>query len=190
VAVRMAEQCPLLGDLAGQDISPEAGEEVWRKVASAACRVSHEKADVDLTATKAFLRECYVRLEKAWPSELDEPGAHNRAIPWQHKEPSIFEEGIFAAGFSKVKGLIEGNRNIVRKWIANGRVLSPEYVADFGQVASTVQELAAEITALQSNAAVPPGESRIAARLREQRDARERTANTLRAAMIATRGAN
>ncbi len=185
VAVRMAESMPLLGDLPAQDIGPDAPEAVWRVVAAAACRVANDKSEADLAPTKAFLRECYARMGKEWPSELDEPAAHIRDIPWQHDEQYLFEEGIFADGFRRASGLIEGNRNIVRKWQATGRVLSPEYVAEVGQVASHAQELAAEIIALQQNAAVPPSENRIAAALREQREARERTANTLRAALSA-----
>jgi hypothetical protein len=181
----MAERMPLLGELPTQEIGPEAGEVVWRMVASAACRVANDKSGADLAGTKTFLRECYVRMGKEWPAELDADAAHIRDIPWQHDEQYLFEEGIFADGFRRASGLIEGNRNIVRKWQATGRMLSPEYVAEVGQVANHAQELAAEIIALQSNAAVPPSENRIAAALREQREARERTANRLRAALSA-----
>ena len=135
----------LLGGLTLDAVPADAGEEVWRTVASAMCRVANAQ-DVDTEPALAILRECYNRLEKQWPD-----GIETRSITWHNDEPRIYEEGIFAASFSKAKGLIEGNRNIMRAWQKVGRVLSPVYAAEVSAVAMQTHELAAEISAIQDN---------------------------------------
>lgn len=131
-----------------EEITPENADLIWRKVASAACRMANAAA-ADTAQEKIILRECYKRLDKTFPYSLNSENTTLRSVDWSEDEPQIFEENIFLASLRKIAGLVEGNRNIVKAWAKAERVLSPTYAAEVASVETHVHDIVEEIRKLQ-----------------------------------------